>query len=147
MSVQKLADEAYEYLRRDEGRDIVLPVDGAPTWFTDLCRSAHGEMWPDDWRYEFIGDALAAFSECVDPEECEPDVDDLYPYTHDRLRWIGSRLDRMSYCDEAMEETGGEFTDTAALIALGMWWEMWEVWGLVRQALADRLAEVGEGAG
>jgi len=56
--VQQLAAEANTYLKRDTARDILLPADGAPDWFTDLCRHAHGDMMPDDWRYEFLQDAL-----------------------------------------------------------------------------------------
>jgi hypothetical protein len=60
--VQELAAEAYTSLQRDPGRDILLPVDGSPEWFTDLCRHAHGSMMPDDWRDEFIQDALGAIA-------------------------------------------------------------------------------------
>jgi hypothetical protein len=31
-------------------RDILLPADGAPPWFTDQCRRAHADMMPDDRR-------------------------------------------------------------------------------------------------
>jgi hypothetical protein len=33
--IQKLASEADGYLRRDTERDILLPADNAPQWFTD----------------------------------------------------------------------------------------------------------------
>lgn len=58
--VRELAAEANSYLWRDAGRDILLPADDAPQWFADLCREAHGGMLPDDWRYEFVRDALSA---------------------------------------------------------------------------------------
>lgn len=140
----QVVTEALSYLRRDRERDVVLPISGAPEWFVDLCRTAHADMMPDDWRYEFIQDALTELSEADDWDDVEPDVDSLYPYTADRLKWLASHLDRAGYCDEAMEETGATFTGTGNLIALGMYWELRQVFGLVREFLTDR-AEVIEG--
>lgn len=138
MSIQLLAKTANGYLVRDRERDLVLPADGAPAWFTNLCRHAHANMMPDDWRYEFIQDALDALEDCDEPDNCEPDVDSLYPYTSDRLNWLASHLNRAGYCDEAMEELGSEFTSTTDLIALGMYWELREVFQLVREFLQER---------
>jgi hypothetical protein len=58
--VARLAAEANSYLRRDTARDILLPADDCPQWFTDLCDHAHGGRMTDDWQYEFIQDALGA---------------------------------------------------------------------------------------
>ncbi len=149
-TISELAAEANSYLYTGDGIDkraVVLPKSDAPQWFTDLCHSAHKgllEMFPDDWRYEFIQDALTALEN--DGEECEPDIDSLYPYTADRLRWLSSRLDRTCYCDEAMKEFGGDFKDTDSLIALGMYYELSEVFGLVKEALEDRLEELEDEA-
>lgn len=73
-------------------------------------------------------DALANDDECSD-------VDSLYPYTADRLRWLASSLDRPTYCDDAMGEYGCDFKDTNTLIALGMQYEMEQVYGTVRYEL------------
>lgn len=131
ITVTELAQNANKYLYRDGGK--VLCRDGAPEWVTDLCRKAHGEFMPDDWRYEFTQDALTAFEEELD---C-PSVDDLYPYTADRLRWLSSNLNRPGYCDEAQKEyglTGG----VLELIAAGMECELHEVCDLVHSALENR---------
>jgi hypothetical protein len=101
-------------------------------------------MMPDDWKYEFIQDALNALEDADDWDEVEPDIDSLYPYTADRLKWLASHLDRPGYCDEAMGEMGGEFGSTVNLIGLGMYWELREVFGLVRQALEERVEEMEE---
>jgi hypothetical protein len=62
--VARLAAEANRFLVRD----LLLPADGAPPWFTDVCRHAHGGMMPDDWRYEFIQDALSAIEDGADED-------------------------------------------------------------------------------
>lgn len=144
-TLAQLATEANSYLYRDKETDRVLPQRNCPQWFTDLCRNAHcgGEMGPDDWRYEFIQDALNAI-ENDDTGETEPDVDNLYPYTADRLKWLASRLDRYSYCDEAMAEWGTGFTDTATLVGFGMQFELLEVYSSVRRSLEDRLQTEAE---
>jgi hypothetical protein len=128
--VQRLATEANTYLRRDATRDILLPADGAPDWFTDLCHHAHGGMLPDDWRYEFIRDALGALEDGADEDRL--DLDGLYPYGADRLGWLASHLDRPGYCDEAARDQGGPPADILALVAWGMDRELREVFGLVR---------------
>jgi hypothetical protein len=133
--VQELAREASTYLRRDTARDILLPADDAPAWFTDLCHAAHGSMMPDDWRYEFIQDALAAIEDGADEDQL--DLDALYPYTADRLDWLASHLDRPGYCDEAADDVGGPPGDILALVAWGMDRELREVFDLVRTRIEE----------
>jgi hypothetical protein len=133
--VQQLAKEASTYLRREPARDILLPADGAPDWFTDLCHHAHAGMMPDDWRYEFIQDALSAIEDGADEDRL--DLDALYPYTADRLGWLASHLDRPGYCDEAAADAGGPPADILALVAWGMDRELREVFDLVRAKLEE----------
>ena len=134
-TISELAATANRFLVRDRERDMVLPTADAPEWLTDLCRDAHGTMFPDDWRYEFIQDALNALE---DDEDAEPDVDSLYPYTADRLKWLASHLDRPGYCDAAVQDMGLTFTDTVTLIGWGMAAELSEVFELVRGFLETR---------
>lgn len=140
ITLETLAAEANRMLtsKTRGDRRIVVPVDDAPEWFTDLCHHAHGDMMPDDWRYEFIEDALCQLE---NGEEDARDVDDAYPYTHDRLNWLASRADRSGYVDEAASELGRPDTFDGE-IALGMWWEMREVLGLVREKLEERIEEL-----
>jgi hypothetical protein len=116
-------------------RDILLPADGAPDWFTDLCHHAHGGMMPDDWRYEFIQDALNAPADGADEDRL--DLDALYPYTADRLGWLSSNLDRSGYCDEAAEDAGGPPGEVLAFVAWGTACELREVFDLVRSGLEE----------
>jgi hypothetical protein len=138
--VARLAAEANSCLRRDRERDILLPADGAPDWFTDLCHHAHAGMMPDDWRYEFIQDALSAIEDGAGEDRL--DLDGLYPYTADRLGWLASHLDRPGYCDEAAADAGGPPADILAFVAWGMDREIREVFGLVRTKLEEIAEEV-----
>jgi hypothetical protein len=142
--IQTQAAEASSYLRRDTARDILLPADVAPQWFTDLCHHAHADMMPDDWRYEFIQDALGALADGADEDRI--DLDGLYPYTADRLDWLASHLDRPAYCDEAAEDMGGPPAEILALVAWGMDRELREVFDLVRSRLEQNAENEDEGA-
>jgi hypothetical protein len=141
--VQQLAREANGYLKRDTARDILVPADGAPQWLTDLCHHAHGDMMPDDWKYEFIQDALAAIEDGADEDRI--DLDALYPYTADRLDWLASHLDRPGYCDEAVAEAGGPPGEILAFVAWGMDREIREVFELVRAKLEEIAGEEENG--
>jgi hypothetical protein len=145
-TVEFLAAEAGHWLTRvtrDNGRSVVVTTDGAPEWVADLCRAAHargGELlFPDDWRYEFAQDALSALA---DGDEGAPDLDAVYPYTADRLRWLASRADRYGYYDDAVEEFGDYSGGVMGLVALGMARELDEVFDAVRAFLADRVEQL-----
>jgi hypothetical protein len=133
--VARLVAEANSYLRWDTARDILLPADDVPEWFTDLCHHAHGSMMPDDWRYEFIQDALSALEDGADEDRL--DLDGLYPYTADRFDWLSSHLDRPAYCDAAAAAAGEPPGDILAFVAWGMGRELREVFGLVRSGLEE----------
>ena len=133
--VARLAAEANRLLVRDRARDILLPADDAPAWFTDLCHHAHGGMMPDDWRYEFTPDELHAIEDGADEDRI--DLDGPYPYTADRLGWLASHLDRPGSCDEAAAEAGGPPGEILALVARGMDRELSEVFVLVRSGLEE----------
>lgn len=136
-TISEMAKVANGFLIRTD-KDVVILKDDRPDWVQELCHSAHGDMLPDDWRYEFIQDALNALEE---DEDNEPDVDNLYPYNADRLDWLSSNLNRAGYCDEAMEEIGGEFSGIFDTIAIGMQAELREVFALVRDALDEQAIE------
>jgi hypothetical protein len=139
---QRLAAEANRFLVRDRARDILVPADGAPQWFTDLCHHAHGDLMPDDCRYEFIQDALSALADGAGEDGI--DLDALYPYTADRLDWLASHLDRPGYCDEAAADAGGPPGEILTLVAWGMDRELREVFDLVRSKLEEIAEEQDE---
>jgi hypothetical protein len=127
-TIQNRAAEANSWLGRTSRgeREIVAIKDGAPQWVTDMCRAAHGDMMPDDWRFEMIEDALIA----IENGDEFFDIDSLYPYTHDRLNWFASRNDRHCFCDEAAN-TWGPFNSIMDQVAAGMSMELEEIKGLL----------------
>ena len=152
-SLAKLASSCLE--RGGHEADGIGPVlvcrdfSTQPDWFTTLCRDAHGDMLPDDWKYEFIGDALQSIADCDDDDDdAQRDAfdewaDGSYCYTHEQTAWLASRADRYGYCDEAAVEYGTLATsDTMERIRLGMLREQSEVFYSVLQSLRDRLDDM-----
>lgn len=127
--------DAFIISERDNGEKFYHLRDGSPEWMTDVCRKAHGEMFPDDWRYQFISDAVDILAESDDWDEARDEVEaDIY--TSQLTAWLASRTGRYSYCDQYVEEMGAD-GDTLARISGGQWMERCEVFGLVAEALGD----------
>lgn len=152
MTINELAAEARGYLKRSKQKDapgigkILLPdTTNRPDWFQELCHDAHGDMMPDDWRYEFIGDALDYILDADTEDEddlregFDQDFDGKYIYTHEQTAWLASRNDRAGYADDAVKEYGMEDCDTMQRIALGMLYEAREVFESVLQSLRTEL--------
>lgn len=144
-AIQERAEEArshFEQIKR--GDDQIWSVkDSAPQWVTDLAHHAHGDMMPDDWRYQFIVDALDILAEEENPDNYVIALDaDVDVYTGELLAWLGSRLDRTSYVNEALEECGRdaiapEEPNIVKDIMAGQYKEREEVLYLVRDFLAE----------
>lgn len=148
--VADLAGELNDKLVHDtraDGVRFVKLADDAPEWMEQACRKAHGDMMPDDWRYDFIEDCAQALME--DDAEDAPDAGDMYPYNADRCRWLASNLNRGGYCDTAMEEFGGDVGGIFNVLGLGMQEEMREVFDLLKSQLeewADSAEDEGDDA-
>lgn len=139
MTTQSRAQElssAFERRNRDDGSEFVALKPGSPEWMTDVIRTAHGEMFPDDWRYLLIERAADALADNDNSDAArdslEPDV-----YTGRLADWLASRADRYAYCDEAMDELGAAFDGTFALLQLGQQWELEEVFAVVLSAIEE----------
>jgi hypothetical protein len=131
MKIQKSAKEAFRALetkKRDNGDSYQAFKSGSPEWMKNLAREAHGDMLPDDFRYEFIAEALEAISRYDDTDEARDSLEaDIY--THGLTRWLHSRNDRTSYVDQAIQEFGVSSTDQA--LGLGQLLEKQEIFDLV----------------
>ena len=141
-TVAREAYDALEWRKRDDGSEYVARKDDAPEWVEGLCYAAHGDMLPDDWRYQCIRAALGHIADGADEDDGGPEFADSYVdvYTGSRLEWLASHLSRPGYCDEAQDEgLAGENADVVTLAGLGQYMEASEVYGLVADALRERL--------
>lgn len=140
-----LRDDKGEPVRR-EGVEVMIRDSNADDALQAMCREAHGDMFPDDWRYSFIVEALNMIEENENLDDC---ADEIYAdvYTSDRLAWLASHLERAGYVDEAVNELGiggepgrrGGFS-VLECIAFGQIAERREVFEVVRawcEAQAD----------
>lgn len=136
MTIKERAEElsaAFERRTRDDNKQFVTLRDGSPEWMKEVCRTAHGGMFPDDIRYEYIEATADLISETESIEDARDSIEsDIY--TRDLTAWLGSRAGRYSYCDEAIEEYGWP-GDTIKLLQLGQHAERAEVFDLVVSAL------------
>ncbi|MBU8871358.1 MAG: hypothetical protein KOO60_10890 [Gemmatimonadales bacterium] len=117
-------------------------------WIADLCRDAHGDMFPDDWRYTFIHDALICIEE---REELSPD--DWSGYVHEAVDgmvdvynanltdWLGSHSLRPCYVDQGVGEAGHSETVIQSL-QVGQYTERMEVFYSVLNSLGKQLDEL-----
>jgi len=141
----KLANEALQALEtktRANGNSYRCFKDFSGDWLTDLARHAHNGVLPDDFKYEFISDALQALVDHNDVtdafEAIECDI-----YTFGLTQWLGSRNDRYAYVDQAVSEFG-HAESVIGDIQLGQLLEKQEVFHLVVEFLEDRACELEE---
>lgn len=136
-SIQTLAGDlyrAFEAKTRDNGDTFYCLKSGSPGWMEDAIRAAHNDaaMLPDDWRFAAIREAAGAIEDAEDLADAgDQFADNVDVYNGELLAWVASRLSRMDYCDEAMEEFGKPDSMTALL----QWGQMAE-----RREVFDQLA-------
>lgn len=157
-TIQTLAGEACGWFetayRGDTGKDedrYTRTKDDAPEWVRELVQSAHGDMFPDDWRYDAIRSALGSIHDdgdsYSDPSDHEHEWADGYVdvYTSARYAWLASNLTRQGYIDDAVSDLGIEPTsDVAQMIGYGQYVEAREVFASVVAQLEARLEAVEE---
>jgi len=143
MNVQELAtiaSKSFTTKQRDE-ETIVVHQEDAEQWVKDMCQEAHAGMFPDDFRYRFIWEAVEAIAdtdECADLNDVAHEfADSVSVYTNELYEWLTSHSARGGYIDEAVAEMGhgDSITDD---IMRGQYQERLEVFGLVLQALQDQ---------
>ena len=148
MDIQELATHALRFFERrtrrrgeDETQFYTL-TDRHPTWVKEMVYSAHEDMMPNDYKYQYVVDTLDALSEGQDPEEALYEIEaDVYNY--DLLRWLESHGERVGFVDEATRELGhnaelGIIGD----IMMGQVQEKQQVWQSVVSSLRERLEAI-----
>jgi hypothetical protein len=161
VTVHSLAREMYEAFesdKRDNGDTFWKLKDGSPEWMKDVCFQAHkdgspgimgepgqGAMMPDDYRYEFIFEAVSSIEEADEDADLDEVRDEIEAdiYTYDLTKWLNSRADRIGYVDEAVSELGHSDMGIIGDIMMGQIAEKQEVFDRVREAL-EKLAEDSE---
>ena len=108
MPKQELAREfarSFETRTRDNGESFVYLEEGAPDWMQDALRDAHGDMFPDDWRFRAIQNVAYSLSDWDDWEDCAHDIADNHVevYTSALTAWLSSNTRRVAYCDAAID--------------------------------------------
>jgi hypothetical protein len=148
-TVQSFAIVARSYFvqhERSEGDTIWTLHDDRPEWVRDLCHAAHdaGGMLPDDWRYQFIVEALDAIEGHDDEGEARDSIE-ADAYTSDLCRWLASRADRTGYVDDACEEWGDDApAGIVDRIMMGQFMEKREVFDSVLASLSSMAEDADE---
>jgi hypothetical protein len=154
IDIQKLSAYARTYFaakKRGEGSQrerFYTLEDRYPTWVYEMVKAVHddGEWLPDDYKYEYIVDALDLLSEGVDPDDPQLEAD---VYTSDLLKWFSSSGRRLDLVDEAMQEAFGweidEKRGIEGMISAGQWYEKDQVFRRVVDSLQKRLEEIENG--
>ena len=132
----------------ETGWSIRVLRDDAPEWMRDVVRAGHGDMMPDDWRYEMIEevlDAIAELDDNADDNEVSDAVAGIEPsiHTSNLTRWLASHVARVGYVDEAQND--GLVSPSCGLVArlqMGQLAEYAEIGSAVVTALTARLDEV-----
>lgn len=122
---------------REDGTQFVTLTDAAEEWMHDVVREGHGDMLPEDWRYETIAAAVEFIADNGDADDRADEFADgcTDTYTSDLLAWVGSHASRMGWVEEARAEWGtreGSFDDE---LRVAQYLEAREVFGLVYAAL------------
>lgn len=135
---------ALKYLttkKRTDGNVFVTTTDDAPDWVVMIVRNAHEDMLPDDYKYDYIWNALEAITQYDDPQDAESDIE-ADPYTFDLLEWLRSHLDRPGMVDEAVEEFGHSEQGIVGDVMLGQWSEKTSVFRTVLNDVEELAEEV-----
>lgn len=145
--IQKLADHAGKFfeLKKIGDREFWSLKERHPVWIHNMVYKIHdsGNLPPDDYKHQYVLDALNYLSEGNDPEEPQFEAD---PYTSDLLAWLGSHRDRLGIVDEAVENFGWDKErGIEGAIASGQVYEKEEVFGRVRETLEKRLEDIEAG--
>jgi hypothetical protein len=90
--------EMFERLNRSDGISTWKVRDDVENdQLRQLIHDAHEEMFPDDYKYNFIVDALSMIADGCDIDDplIEYDV-----YYNQLIWWLASHSDRIWYCNE-----------------------------------------------
>ena len=143
---KEVAELALKYLttkKRPSGESFVTRTDDAPEWMVEIVRTAHEHMLPDDYKYDYVWNALEAITQYDDPQDAESDIE-ADVYNADLLAWLQSHGERQGFVDEAVSEFGHSDMGLMGDIMIGQWHEKTTVFRSVLNSveeLAEKLEE------
>ena len=120
--------DGYFYIRKDD----------APEWVVEIVREAHdnGDMFPDDYKYQFVVDALEALADSDDVDNARSIMHDGVDITTSRLlHWVQSHGYRKAYAADHIQEFNPETLD--AILMGGQYMERDEVFQIVLSAIEN----------
>ena len=109
-TIQDAAAALYAALEtgaRADGATYFFLKSSSPDWTINAARAAHGDMFPDDYKYSVIHDAAEWLSdENNDPDDTDEFSNDVDVYSSDLLKWLSSHRSRVAMVEEAIGELG-----------------------------------------
>lgn len=132
---------------RANGQSFLSLDDTAPPWMVDVFHDAHDDRLPDDWKYQFVYDALGI----IEDADEDADLDDMGEaidssvdvYTSRLLQWLANHVDSVGYVDDTVKEYGWP-TDggLCKVLMRAQYTEREEVYYSVRRSLENRLNDI-----
>lgn len=144
-TIQQLAQEYLEHFKTSEGEGGFSTYtwdDQAPEELKDLVREAHGDMLPEDYRFNYIVESLEKIAEDYDEESIEADI-----YDSDLSGWFASHSHRIGYCDQFVEDFGlpeAKNFKIINIVAGGQYMEKTEVYRSVLNSLEKIIEEMDD---
>lgn len=139
-TVQELARILADSLTTQErdGKIITVTKDDKPEWVVDVIHAAHGNLLPDDWTYETVGEVAELIAEGDDDSDLEAEI-----YTAKLLQWFADSPGATDYADQAAGEYG-KFDGIIEQIQAGQLLAKQEIYSAVYAALEELATEEGE---
>lgn len=130
-------------LTRNGCRVRVL-TDATRERFQEVCHKAHGEMFPDDWRYSMIEEVADILADSESEEEYRDRISEAEApiYNAELLGYIGSHGARFNgYAEDAMRD----YQPDSFIRICGMAWHL--EFEEVASLLFDALGEMAQRSG
>lgn len=102
LEMAKVALAAFEWAERPNGDRYIRIREGSPEWVKDMMHDCHDDMFPDDYRYEYIYEALDSLV-CEDGDESSASE---HLHSNDLLGWLGSHPKRIGEVNDWITQNG-----------------------------------------
>ena len=140
--IAEIAEQSFKtILRQADNKTIYIVKDDCMEWVKGLIKETHGDMFPDDWKYEFIHEAFQAIAEHNDEDVEFEEISNLsFNQNNSRLfDWVRSHASRVEYVEEAIKENGlnADNFSLSNSLALGQMAERLEIYHNTKYAISQ----------